>query len=59
MWNWYFETFEEFKQTTLALFKNLKQYEKELATLMADNFQRFPAEKLQNRVEYTFLDMLY
>lgn len=41
-WNHYFETFEEFKNTTLAFFKNLKQYQTELATLMADNFQLLP-----------------
>lgn len=42
-WNHYFETFEEFKRETLTFFKNLKQYEKELATLMADNFQLYPS----------------
>lgn len=41
-WNKYFETFEEFKTTTLAFFKNLKQYETELSTLMTDNFQLLP-----------------
>lgn len=46
-WNHYFETFEEFKSTTLAFFKNLKQYENELATLLTDNFQLLPAQKLQ------------
>jgi len=49
-WNTYFETFEEFKRVTLAFFKNLKQYEKELSTLMTDNFQLLPPEKLQTRV---------
>lgn len=39
-WNRYFETFEEFKNMTLAFFKNLKHYEKELATLM------YPLNKL-------------
>lgn len=42
-WNKYFETFEEFKSTTLKFFENLKQYEKELATLLTDNFQLLPA----------------
>lgn len=41
-WNRYFETFEEFKTTTLAFFKNLKQYQTELSTLLTDNFQRLP-----------------
>lgn len=41
-WNRYFETFEEFKNTTLEFFKNLKQYETELSTLMTDNFQLLP-----------------
>jgi transposase len=43
-WNRYFETFEEFKRETLTFFKNLKQYEKELATLMTDNFQLLPTQ---------------
>lgn len=46
-WNHYFETFEEFKAETLAFFKNLKQYETELATLLTDNFQVIPSQKLQ------------
>lgn len=41
-WNRYFETFEEFRNTTLAFFKNLKQYEKDLTTLLTDNFQLLP-----------------
>lgn len=41
-WNHYFETFEEFKSTTLTFFENLKQYEKELSTLLTDNFQLLP-----------------
>jgi transposase len=43
-WNHYFETFEEFKSTTLTFFKNLKLYEKELSTLLTDNFQLLPAQ---------------
>ncbi len=43
-WNHYFETFEEFKSTALTFFKNLKNYEKELSTLMTDNFQLLPAQ---------------
>ena len=46
-WNHYFETFEEFKTTTLEFFKNLKQYEQELSTLLTDNFQLYPAKMLQ------------
>lgn len=42
-YNHYFETFGEFKDTTLTFFNNLKQYEKELTTLLSDNFQLFPA----------------
>lgn len=42
-WNQYFETFAEFKNTTLTFFTNLKQYENELSTLMTDNFQLFPS----------------
>lgn len=46
-WNHYFETFEEFKNASLGFFKNLKQYETELATLLTDNFQVVPSQKLQ------------
>lgn len=46
-WNHYFETFEEFKSATLTFFENLKHYEKELTTLLTDNFQLLPVEKLQ------------
>jgi transposase len=42
-WNRYFETFEEFKQVTMAFFQNLKLYEAELSTLMTDKFQSLPA----------------
>jgi transposase len=45
--NRYFKTFKEFKQETLQFFENLKQYEKELATLLTDNFQTLPPQKLQ------------
>jgi len=44
--NRYFETFKEFKTETLRFFENLKQYEKELTTLLTDNFQTLPL-KLQ------------
>lgn len=46
-WNHYFETFEEFKAETLGFFRNLKQYDTELATLLTDNFQVIPSQKLQ------------
>jgi len=46
-WNRYFETFEEFKTESLGFFKNLKQYELELKTLLVDNFQVIPSQKLQ------------
>lgn len=45
--NRYFETFKEFKQETLNFFENLKQYETELTTLLTDNFQTLPLQKLQ------------
>lgn len=41
-WNRYFETFEEFKKTTLNFFENLNIYQKELSTLLTDNFQPLP-----------------
>ena len=46
-WNHYFETFEEFRKTSLNFFKNLNLYEKELSTLLTDNFQLLPVQKLQ------------
>ena len=46
-WNRYFETFEEFKNESLGFFKNLKYYEPELKTLLTDNFQIVPSQKLQ------------
>lgn len=45
--NRYFETFKEFKTETLNFFENLKYYEKELTTLLTDNFQTLPTQKLQ------------
>src|SRR3989338_7956586 len=41
-YNHYFETFKEFRDETLKFFKNLKQYDKELSTLLTDNFQLVP-----------------
>jgi len=46
-WNRYFETFEQFKTESLGFFKHLKYYDKELATLLTDNFQVIPSQKLQ------------
>lgn len=46
-WNHYFETFEEFRRTSLRFFKNLNIYEKELSTLLTDNFQLIPNLNLQ------------
>lgn len=37
--NHYFETFAEFKNTSLNFFKDLKIYRKELSTLLTDSFQ--------------------
>ena len=45
--NHYFETYAEFKNTSLKFFKNLGKYKKELSTLMTDNFQLIPNLKLQ------------
>lgn len=42
-YNRYFESFKEFKETTLAFFKNLKQHEQQLTTLLTDSFQTLPA----------------
>ena len=47
-YNKYFENFEEFKTTTLDFFKNLKQYDSQLTTLLTDNFQTFPSPKVAN-----------
>jgi len=46
-WNRYFETFEEFRKTSLTFFKNLNQYQNELSCLLTDNFQLLPVQKLQ------------
>lgn len=48
MWNHYFETFKEFKNTSLKFFRNLKNYQKELSTLLTDNFQVVPVLNLQS-----------
>lgn len=44
--NRYFETFEEFRETTVKFFKNLDNYQEELKTLLTDNFQLVPNLKL-------------
>lgn len=41
-YNRYFESFEEFKKTSLNFFKNLKYYHTELSSLLTDNFQTLP-----------------
>lgn len=41
-WNHYFETYEEFRRVSLKFFKNITLYEKELSTLLTDNFQLVP-----------------
>ena len=46
-YNRYFETFEEFRKETLKFFKNLKIYQKELETLLTDNFQMIPDLNMQ------------
>ena len=45
--NHYFETYAEFKKTSLKFFRNLDSYKEELTTLMTDNFQLVPNLKLQ------------
>lgn len=45
--NHYFETFSEFKKTTMKFFRKLNLYEKELKTLLTDNFQLVPNLRLQ------------
>lgn len=40
--NHYFESFTEFKNQSLAFFKNLNQYQNELNTLLTENFQTLP-----------------
>lgn len=45
--NHYFETFDEFRRTTLKFFRNLDSYRQELRTLLTDNFQLVPNLKLQ------------
>jgi len=46
--NHYFETFAEFKNASLDFFKDLKQYQPQLATLLTDNFQIIPDLKPVN-----------
>lgn len=42
--NQYFESFKEFKETSLAFFKNLNHYQSELASLLTENFQTLPSQ---------------
>ena len=39
----YYQTFKEFKTITLEFFKNIKQYDKELRSLLTDSVQKLPA----------------
>lgn len=48
LWNHYFKTFDEFRTTSLKFFKNLEPYEKELETLLADNFRLVPNLNVAN-----------
>lgn len=45
--NRYFETFEEFRKTTMKFFRNLDYYQRELQSLLTDNFQLVPNLQLQ------------
>jgi len=47
-WNRYFESFEDFKTTSLAFFKNLNDYQYDLKTLLTDNFQTLPDLNMQS-----------
>jgi len=38
----YFERFKDFEETVLTFFKNIKQYNAELKTLLTDSFQTLP-----------------
>ncbi len=42
--NHYFESFKDFKETSLAFFQNLNQYKTELETLFTENFQTLPPQ---------------
>jgi len=46
--NHYFESFEKFKEASLAFFKNLNKYHQELETLLTDNFQTFKPSQVQS-----------
>lgn len=45
--NHYFETFEEFKDSTFKFFNNLKIYQPELDSLLTDNFRLAPEANFQ------------
>jgi transposase len=45
--NHYFETFEEFKESTFNFFNNLKNYQSELDSLLTDNFRLAPEANFQ------------
>jgi len=46
--NRYFPRFENFRQATLYFFRHLSRYETDLATLLTDNFQTYPATAVAN-----------
>ena len=41
-YNQYYEKFDDFKKHIRNFFKNIKEYEDELVTLMTEKFQLFP-----------------
>lgn len=47
LWNQYFPTMKEFRRASLKFFRNLKNYQQELDTLLADNFRLVPNLNLQ------------
>lgn len=42
LYNHYYETFPDFKQSVLGFFENLHKYKKEMRTLLTDSFQLVP-----------------
>ena len=43
LYDHYYPTFKEFKTACISFFDNIKQYDKELRTLLTDSFQLLPA----------------
>lgn len=46
--NRYFPKFENFRQATLCFFRHLSRYKTDLARLLTDNFQTYPATAVAN-----------